>query len=76
MTTKTNSQTKVNPIKVIIVEDYKLTRVGLRYALNEFEHINVIGEAESGEAGLEFIKKEKNFINCYFILNQKQQKLL
>ena len=56
MTTKTNSQTKVNPIKVIIVEDYKLTRVGLRYALNEFEHINVIGEAESGEAGLEFIK--------------------
>ena len=59
MTTKTNSQTKVNPIKVIIVEDYKLTRVGLRYALNEFEHINVIGEAESGEAGLEFIKKEK-----------------
>lgn len=34
MTTKTNSQTKVNPIKVIIVEDYKLTRVGLRYALN------------------------------------------
>ena len=49
MTTKTNSQTKVNPIKVIIVEDYKLTRVGLRYALNEFEHINVIGEAESGE---------------------------
>ena len=59
MTTKTNSQTKVNPIKVIIVEDYKLTRVGLRYALNEFGHINVIGEAESGEAGLEFIKKEK-----------------
>ena len=31
---------------------------GLRYALNEFEHIDVIGEAESGEAGIEFIKKK------------------
>ena len=29
-------------IKVVIVEDYKLTRVGLRYALNEIENINVI----------------------------------
>lgn len=40
-------------IKVIIVEDYKLTRVGLRSALNDFENILVIGEAASGEEGLE-----------------------
>ncbi len=40
-------------IKVIIVEDYKLTRVGLRSSLNDFENIQVIGEAASGEEGLE-----------------------
>lgn len=42
-------------IKVIIVEDYKLTRVGLRSALNDFENIQVVGEAASGEEGLEKI---------------------
>ena len=46
-------------IKVVIVEDYKLTRVGLRYALNEIENINVIAEAQNAEVGLEIIKKEK-----------------
>ena len=46
-------------IKVVIVEDYKLTRVGLRYALNEIENINVIAEAQNDEVGLEIIKKEK-----------------
>ena len=46
-------------IKVVIVEDYKLTRVGLRYALNEIENINVIAEAQDAEDGLEIIKKEK-----------------
>ena len=46
-------------IRVIIVEDYKLTRVGLRYALNEIENINVIAEAQNAETGLEIIKKEK-----------------
>ncbi len=46
-------------IKVIIVEDYKLTRVGLRYALNEIDSINVVAEAQNAEAGLELIKKEK-----------------
>lgn len=52
-----NSQTK--DVRVIIVEDYKLTRVGLRYALNEIENINVIAEAQNAEIGLELIKKEK-----------------
>ena len=32
-------ETKKDAIKVVIVEDYKLTRVGLRSALNEYEHI-------------------------------------
>lgn len=46
-------------VKVIIVEDYKLTRVGLRYALNEIENINVVAEAPDGEMGLDLIKKEQ-----------------
>ena len=46
-------------INVVIVEDYKLTRVGLRSTINEFENISVIGEAEDAIKGLEIIKKEK-----------------
>lgn len=46
-------------VTVVIVEDYKLTRVGLRSTLNEYENINVIGEAEDAKIGLEVIKKEK-----------------
>ena len=50
---------KSNDIKVIIIEDYKLTRVGLKYALNEIENINVVAEAQNAEVGLELIYKEK-----------------
>lgn len=46
-------------VKVIIVEDYKLTRVGLRSSLNEFEGIQVIGEAETGEKGVQITKELK-----------------
>lgn len=46
-------------INVVIVEGYKLTRVGLRSTINEFENISVIGEAEDAIKGLEIIKKEK-----------------
>jgi len=52
-------ETKTDAIKVVIIEDYKLTRVGLRSALNEFEHINVVGEAEDALKGLEVIKNQK-----------------
>jgi len=48
---------KSETVKVIIVEDYKLTRVGLRSSLNEFEGIQVVAEAESGEKGVELIKE-------------------
>ena len=46
-------------VRVIIIEDYKLTRIGLRSTLNEFENISVIGEAEDAVKGLELIAKEK-----------------
>ena len=55
----TASKTKQKAIKVVIVEDYKLTRIGLRYTLNEFPHINVIGESESGEEVFGVIKENK-----------------
>ena len=50
---------KTDVIKVVIIEDYKLTRVGLRSALNEFEGIKVIAEAETGEKGVQIIKELK-----------------
>ena len=46
-------------VTVVIVEDYKLTRVGLKSTLNEYEHINVVGEAEDAIEGLEIIQKLK-----------------
>ena len=46
-------------VSVVIVEDYKLTRVGLKSTLNEFQHINVIGEAEDAIAGISIIERLK-----------------
>lgn len=46
-------------VKVVIVEDYKLTRVGLRSTLNEYPHINVIGEAEDAVEGIKVIQQLK-----------------
>ena len=46
-------------IRIIIVEDYKLTRVGLRMALNEFDDLEVISEAQDAEKGLELIQQLK-----------------
>lgn len=46
-------------IKVAIVEDFKLTRVGLRCALNENEDLNVVAEAEDAMEGLKLIERSK-----------------
>jgi len=53
------STEKTKPITVVIVEDYKLTRVGLTAALNEYEHIQVIGEAEDGIQGVKVVAELK-----------------
>ncbi len=50
---------ELNNLNVIIVEDFKLTRVGLRCALNSNEDINVIAECDNAITGLELIKKFK-----------------
>ena len=44
-------------VSVVIVEDYKLTRVGLKSTLNEYQHINVVGEAEDAIAGISMIER-------------------
>ena len=46
-------------ISVIIVEDFKLTRVGLRCALNANPDIDVVAEAEDALEGLKKIEKLK-----------------
>ena len=44
-------------ISVIIVEDFKLTRVGLRCALNANEDINVVAESDNATDGLKLIER-------------------
>ncbi len=44
-------------IKVLIVDDSKLTIVGLKTTLNMFEEIEVIGEANDGVDSIEIVKK-------------------
>ena len=48
---------KTKMIKVVIVEDFKLTRVGLRCALNENEDINVVAESDNALDGLKLIER-------------------
>jgi len=48
-----------NPITVVIIEDYALTRVGLKTSLNEHKHINVIGEAGDGNEGVKVVTELK-----------------
>ena len=48
---------KKETISVIIVEDFKLTRVGLRCALNSNEDIEVVAESDNAIDGLELIEK-------------------
>ena len=47
------------PLKVVIIEDFKLTRVGLRCALNSNKDITVIAECDNALAGLEMIAKHR-----------------
>lgn len=44
-------------ISVIIVEDFKLTRVGLRCALNENNDIQVVAESDNAIDGIKLIER-------------------
>ena len=54
---KKEEESKV--IRVIIVEDFKLTRVGLRCALNENKDIQVVGEFETASEGINYVQHFK-----------------
>ena len=46
-------------LRVILIEDYKLTRVGLKSALKEFDFIDVVGEAEDAYTLKDMVKNLK-----------------
>lgn len=52
-----NKDTKC--LKVVIIEDFKLTRVGLRCALNQNSDIDVVGECDNAVIGLDVINRVK-----------------
>jgi DNA-binding NarL/FixJ family response regulator len=43
-------------IKIILVDDHKLFRNGLKFILSEFEGLEVVGEASNGKEFLELLK--------------------
>jgi DNA-binding NarL/FixJ family response regulator len=53
------SPVETSVIRLVLVEDYKLVRIGLRSVLNEDPRIEVVGEAETGEQGIELVKQLK-----------------
>ena len=57
--TNSNEVKSTGAIKVVIVEDFKLTRVGLRCALNSNPDLDVIAECEDAMEGLKIIERHK-----------------
>ncbi|MGB3495593.1 MAG: response regulator transcription factor [Elainellaceae cyanobacterium] len=43
-------------IRIVLVEDHDLTRIGLRTALQQQECVEVVGEAANGQKGIELIE--------------------
>lgn len=46
-------------VKVLMVEDHKLMRVGLRSLFEEFPEISIVAEAQSGKEAIEKIRETK-----------------
>lgn len=46
----------MSEIRIVLIEDHDLTRVGLRAALEQHEGIRVVGEAANGRKGLEVLQ--------------------
>ena len=47
----------MNTIRIALIEDHDLTRVGIRTALQQREEIEVVGEAANAAEGLKMVKK-------------------
>ncbi len=50
------SETK-RPIRVVLVEDHALTRIGLKAALKRTDDIDVVGEASNGEEAIQRVRE-------------------
>lgn len=48
---------EIKPIKVLIVDDCKLTVIGLKTTIKQFEGIDVIGIAENGKIAIEKVQE-------------------
>lgn len=46
-------------IKLCIVEDYSLTRIALKYALNQYDDIDIVADFEDAESCLDFLINNK-----------------
>lgn len=46
----------MNEIRVVLIEDHDLTRIGLRTALQQHDGIQVVGEAPDGQQGIDVVK--------------------
>jgi DNA-binding NarL/FixJ family response regulator len=46
----------MDKIRVVLVEDHDLARIGLKTALQQYDFINVVGEAATGHHGLDIVK--------------------
>jgi len=55
-------------IKVLIVDDHELVRMGIRHLLNNLPDIHVIAEAENGESAL---KQAKTYLPDVVLLDMK-----
>jgi DNA-binding NarL/FixJ family response regulator len=45
----------INKIRVVVIEDHELTRIGIRTTLLQHEKINVVGDAENATDGLRLL---------------------
>lgn len=50
---------KKRKYSLLIVEDHSIVRMGLSMLISQLDDMRVCGEMESGDAALEFLKKEK-----------------
>lgn len=48
----------MSKIRIVLIEDHDLARIGLKTALQQHESIQVVGEAANGQQGLDVIHQE------------------
>ncbi len=46
-------------IRVLVVDDHRLVRAGIRRILDEASHVEVVAEADSGEAALQQVREHR-----------------